>query len=76
MGYRPATLPELLALGKQYPEFQRWFPIIALGSVWRGQGGVRLAPCLSENAGKRGLGLDSFDFVWGAFCCFLAVPKS
>ncbi len=33
MGLRPAELPELLALGAAYPEKQREFPIIALGSA-------------------------------------------
>ena len=33
MGLRPATLPELLAFGAKYPDKQREFPIVALGSV-------------------------------------------
>ena len=32
-GYRPATLKELLALAKDYPELQRKFPIAELGTV-------------------------------------------
>ena len=34
-GLRPVTLPELLAFGATYPDVQRDFPIVALGSVWR-----------------------------------------
>lgn len=34
MGYRPAELLELLALGAQYPNLQTG-PIVALGSVWQ-----------------------------------------
>jgi hypothetical protein len=40
-GLRPATLPELLAFGAKYPDKQREFPIVALGSVWRSRGGDR-----------------------------------
>ena len=32
-GFRPAELPELLALGVQYPDLQRKFDIIALGTI-------------------------------------------
>ena len=32
-GLRPATLPELLALGEQYPNLQLKYPIVALGSI-------------------------------------------
>ena len=33
-GMRPATVEELLAFGATYPEIQREFPIICLGSSW------------------------------------------
>ena len=33
-GYRPGNIEELLALGEQYPDLQKRFPIVALGSVW------------------------------------------
>ncbi len=33
MGLRPATIWELLAFGAKYPELQREFPVVALGSV-------------------------------------------
>lgn len=34
VGLRPATLPELLAFGAAYPDMQRHFDIVALGSKW------------------------------------------
>ena len=40
-GMRPATLFELLAFGAQYPEQQREFPVVALGSVWQDRYGDR-----------------------------------
>src|SRR5206468_4246268 len=33
-GFRPATLPELLAYGAAHPEQQKIAPIVALGSIW------------------------------------------
>jgi hypothetical protein len=72
---RPATLPELLAFGATYPDKQREFPIVALGSVWRGLDGDRVVACLYGNAGDRGLGLDWFVYGWGDDCRFAAVRK-
>src|SRR3989344_4382360 len=54
-GLRAATLPELLAFGATYPEKQREFPIVALGSVWRDRGGGRDVPCL-DGSGSGGGG--------------------
>jgi len=53
-GLRPATLPELLALGATMPKLQRQFYIAALGSVWRNPVGVSL-PILCESGGNRGI---------------------
>ena len=58
-GYRPATIEELLAFGAKYPELQREFPIVALGSVWRGWHGLRLVACLDDWDGERDL-----DLIW------------
>lgn len=52
-GLRPATLAELLALGEQYPDLQRRFPVVALGSSWLYPPGRRPFPYLFESAGKR-----------------------
>ncbi len=71
-GLRPATIAELLAYGARFPEEQRKFPIIALGSV-AGLGGGRDVPSLDGCGGGRDLGLDWWDGGWGGDCRFLAV---
>ena len=74
MGLRPATIEELLALGETFPEMQRKFPIIALGSVGE-VSGRRSVPCLDEGGSERGLYLRWFGYDWYAGCRFLAVRK-
>ena len=74
-GLRPATLPELLAFGKAYPEVQLEFPVVALASVWRSWGVGRLVPFLWSNADERGLGLDWLVDRWGPHYRFAAVRK-
>ncbi|MEK7102660.1 MAG: hypothetical protein AAB912_03465, partial [Patescibacteria group bacterium] len=63
-GRRPATLPELLAFGSKYPNFQKEFPIMALGSVWQGWGGDRRVACLGRWDGERRLRLDWVGAGW------------
>jgi len=74
-GLRPAELPELLALGAQYPELQRRFPIVALGSVWQDPDRIRDVPCLYGRSSRRNLVLIHFHCGWGGSCCLLAVRK-
>ena len=74
-GYRPATLMELLVLGFLFPELQRQFPIVALGSVWRNANVNRYVPCLSAGNSRRGLNLGWLDSNWDACCRFLGVRK-
>lgn len=74
-GYRPATLMELLVMGFLFPELQRQFPIVAVGSVWRSAGDGRDVPCLRVNGSGRGLNLYWFDGGWGAHYRFLGVRK-
>lgn len=74
-GLCPATLLELLAFGAKYPELQRQFPIIALGSVWAHLRGDRYVAYLREDDGKRYLYLRWYGSDWRAHCRFLAVPK-
>lgn len=74
MGYRAAELHELLAFGAKYPNVQREFPIIALGSVWRWHG-RRYVACLRRDASRRDLGLDHFGNDWDDLCRFAAVRK-
>lgn len=74
-GLRPATLAELLAFGVAYPEQQRDFPIVELGSVWGGRGGGRSVAYLWRDGSDRGLGLSWLDFRWSAPCRFAGVRK-
>ncbi|MEI6836065.1 MAG: hypothetical protein WCK59_04490 [Candidatus Falkowbacteria bacterium] len=74
-GYHPATLMELLALGILFPELQRQFPIVALGSVWRDADSYRFVSYLDVNGSKRELDLGWFDVDWLALCRFLGVRK-
>ena len=74
-GLRVATLPELLAFGATYPEKQREFPIVALGSVWQNRIGDRYMPYLGRNGSKRGLYLSWNDVGWDGLCRFAAVRK-
>ncbi|NCU43062.1 hypothetical protein EOL72_01780 [Candidatus Falkowbacteria bacterium] len=74
-GYRPATLMELLVLGFLFPELQRHFPIVALGSVWHGAIGGGHVPYLDVDGNERGLDLYWFGIDWGAHCRFLGVRK-
>lgn len=74
-GYRPATLMELLTLGVLFPELQRQFPIVALGSVWRDARVYRYVPCLYVGNSRRGLNLGWLDSNWDACCRFLGVRK-
>ena len=52
----PLTIDFLLALGEQYPEIQRNFPVVALGSGDRCDGNSRdRFPCLIARDGRRDL---------------------
>jgi hypothetical protein len=73
-GLRPATIEELLTVGAEFPDLQRKYPVIALGSV-RESCGLRYVACLSKDTSLRYLSLSQFDGVWGADCRFLAVRK-
>ncbi len=73
--YRPATIHELLAFGVSYPDVQREFPIVALGSVAEVDGD-RYVACLDRDDSVRDLGLDWFDDGWPRRYRFLAVRYS
>jgi hypothetical protein len=74
MGLRPATHTELLAFGAKYPELQRQFPIVALGSSAQVHG-YRSVVCLWSSGRERGLRLCWFGSGWVGVCRFLAVRK-
>ena len=69
-GLRSAELLELLAFGVAYPEKQREFPIVALGSVWH-----RRVPCLVRGDSERYLDLRWIDSGWYEIYRFAAVRK-
>ncbi len=70
----PAKIEHTLSHGATFPEEQRKFPIIGLGSVALVFGG-RHVPYLSLGGAERRLRLIWFGGVWGPFCRFLAVRK-
>lgn len=69
---RSATLPELLALGANYPELQRQFEIIALGSIFYRIGGS-IVPGLYFDGVKRKLSIDLYNNAWHHQTCFLGI---
>ncbi|MFH1611493.1 MAG: hypothetical protein ABIA83_02745 [Patescibacteria group bacterium] len=74
-GLRPATIEELLAFGATYPDVQREFPVVALGSSWVDRDGHRRAPYLDGDGSERELSLDWYGSGWFEGCRFLAVRK-
>lgn len=74
-GYRPATLPELLALGKSNPDLQRQSAIIALGQIWKSRDGKNIVPYLDNVTGRRVLYLYDFEGLWPAGQGFLGIKK-
>jgi len=76
LGLEAPNIAEFLAFGTKYPDLQRQFPIICLGSVWRVDGGGRRVPSLRSRGGDRRLHLNDYGRDWGDACRFLAVRKS
>lgn len=69
----PANLPELLYLGKIFPNLQMAFSIIALASTWKSSGDTYspgLFKCMNNG---RGLKVFSYTGVWPSSCRFLGV---
>lgn len=61
-GFRPGTLPELLALGAQYPELQRSYVILELGSEWIRSDGAWYVICICGDKVVRVLGSFAYQF--------------
>ncbi|GEM_PF-2271651 len=61
LGYRPANLYELLAIGAKEKDLQRQFPMVSLGSSWLDSVGRRNVPSLLSDGAERKLYL-----YWGA----------
>ncbi len=74
-GLRPAELPEFLAFGAEYPEVQRQFSVVGLGSVWRDRKGYHNVPCLYEASDGRYLDLHWWDDGWYSFSRFAVLRK-
>lgn len=72
--WMPAKIEHTLSHGKTFPEEQRKFPIVGLGSVAE-VSGSRHVPYLYEGGSKRGLYLDWWNDVWDPAYRFLAVRK-
>lgn len=75
MVLRPATLPELLALGEQHPNLQLQFPIVALGSRAFNISDTANIPCLNSRGNERVLILDQTELGWAECTHFAAVHK-
>ena len=71
-GWQLGKIEHLLAFGAGYPEEQRKFTIIALGSSARVLG-VRYVPYLGRRGSGRSTGLDWWDGGWDASYRFLGV---
>ena len=65
LGLQPTTYEDALYFGIEHPEVQRARPVIFLHEPWLGYFGRRDVLCLWENAGRRELGLEGYDEVWG-----------
>jgi len=75
-GLKAADLHTLLSLGAKYPDLQREFPIVALGSVWQNRnGGNRRVLCLLRDGSGRSLDLRWGVVDWCGVYRFAAVRK-
>ena len=72
--WEPAKTEHTLAFGAKYPEVQREYPIIGLGSVAE-VGFDRYVLGLDRDGSERYLDLDDLGGDWYAYCRFLAVRK-
>lgn len=73
-GLRPALYEELLGFAEKYPDEQRKYPIVALGSEANVGGGRNVAYLWLDGDGRR-LGLYWVGFDWRGRYRFLAVRK-
>ena len=73
-GLRPALYEELLGFAEKYPDEQRKYPIVALGSETHVNGIRNVAYLCDDDDGRR-LDLDWLDYDWDDYYRFLAVRK-
>lgn len=77
-GFRPATAHELAAFGAAYPDVQKEFPVIALGSVWQSPiGPIIVVLGTDKSRTLRLLAISKFehDGGWPSHCRFAVVEK-
>lgn len=74
IGVEPAAIEDLLAFGAKYPDEQRKYPVIALGSSAEVRGD-RYVPYLGRDGAKRRLSLSCSPRGWARPCRFLARNK-
>ena len=72
--WMPAEIAHLLVFGEAFPDLQRKFPIIALGSVAKVDG-ARRVPCLRKVGSGRRLDLYWFASGWPGYYRFLRVRR-
>jgi hypothetical protein len=70
---RPATIGEILAFGKTYPEAQRDLMIVGLGSLWTDLGGDQYVIYLFGDEFEREVNLRPVGWSWPPQCGFLSV---
>lgn len=72
-GYRPATLPELIAINRDHPELQKSGRIIALGSIWHSESGRSYVTGLDTYQEHLGITCFRYDREWTKNDRFLGV---
>ena len=76
IGFRPATMAELLSLGTQYPKLQTQFWIAALGDIVKNTIGTPCVGCLDYNGYFRGVRMSPLEDMSNVRCWrFAAVAK-
>lgn len=75
IGLEPSPIEETLAVGAQYPDVQRQFPVVGLGSSWAHPRGGVCVPVLGRWGDERELHLGRRAGGWDAFYRFLARRK-
>ncbi len=73
--YRPVDFMELLAFSAKYPDVQREFTVVALGSVYRLPSGYYSSPTLHNRPGHEDRWLCSSSDPWYPESRFAAVRK-
>lgn len=72
----PSPVEDLLAFGARYPDVQREYPVVGLGSSWLDPFGLARVPVLDGWLGRRQLDLGARRNRWVAYCRFLARRKT